>query len=203
MARDIDKAESRRPWTFSQQQPTLVAPLENFFGNDFLVLLYSSFLRRRLDELQALRDALHKVVDEALTDRQRGAAALFIARNLADRQGYRRQSDDGPTRWYGFAAERGLIEAYDAHAEAILSAVNLEVKGLPLPTLISTSNGGERKRVEYARCCAQDLEEAVERVLYAMQDEFVDFDDEDLSSAFDIVLQYTCHYTLRQDRVQC
>lgn len=189
MARNNDKEESRSAWTI-KQQPTRVAPLENFFGNDFLVLLYSSFCD--VDgELQALRDALHKVVDEALTDRQRGDAALFIARNLADRPGYRRLNDDGPLRWYAFAAELGLIEAYDAHAEAILSAVNLEVKGLPLPALISTANGGERKRVEDAPELVRKIwKEAVERVLNAMQDDFANFDDEDLSSAFDIVLQY-------------
>lgn len=41
----------------SNSSQPLTVPLENFFGNDFLVLLYSSFCD--VDgELQALRDAL-------------------------------------------------------------------------------------------------------------------------------------------------
>lgn len=44
---------------------------------------------------------------------------------------------------------------------------------LPLPTLISTVNSGEQKRVEDMPDSVRKIwKEAVERVLYAMQDDF-------------------------------
>ena len=189
MTRDDGENKSRKVWTFNPKSP-LIAPLDNFFGNFFLVLLYSTSCDVD-SELIELRDALHEVVDESLPTRQRGVAAMCIARNLTERRGYRRLSDDGPMPWYEYAEELGHIEAYNVHADSILSALNLEVKGLPLPSLISVTNRAERRSAEDLPEAVRKIwKKAVEHVLFATQDGFVDFDDADLASAFDIVMQY-------------
>lgn len=62
-----------------------------------------------------------------MPERQRGAAALLLRAITMIAMDIGAQLTAGPLPWYEFAAELGNIEAYDAHAEAILSAANLEV----------------------------------------------------------------------------
>lgn len=116
---------------FSDTEPTMFnAPLNNYFGDDFLTLLGRS-TDRLPDRLASLRESLHVVGDAEQSREDRATAALTLGRYAGLRGDVRRgrfSNESASKQWFSLAAELDSILGVWELANAHLSERDLVVK---------------------------------------------------------------------------
>ncbi len=124
-------------WTQTQQHPALppegftaVAPLDNFFQDDFFTLLYF-YSDAVPDLLHEIRHNLTLVLDNSVDESERATASLFLAERIAKRASNSAALTQNDmlraTKWLEMALELGSVQAGAQLAKLHLSEDHLSV----------------------------------------------------------------------------
>ncbi|TAN30326.1 MAG: AAA family ATPase [Castellaniella sp.] len=125
------------------------APLNNFFGDDFLTLLY--FHKGPCAHgLERHRKSLETVAHLKAPRHRRIEAALALGRFMASRHAgsdFRARGTSHPTDWFLLARQLGSVVGGLAYADALLAENEQEVQFCldrdPLPRLVRNSKSGD------------------------------------------------------------
>lgn len=122
--------EDAREFFLGAEPKEIDAPLDNFFGDDWLTLLYIHE-GPCSDVLQYHRENLKTVADKKAPREERINAAIELGNLVSMRGGdghdIRGRGVSRPTDWFRFARQLGSVDAALAYANALLDEGNLTV----------------------------------------------------------------------------